>query len=91
MIRKGAYVDSRDQAGRTPLHIAVQMENIESIQFLLYGLANPFIKTIDGLLPIDYSDNYAIKFILQRSSLVLIVINITIASCSEKDWKNKRL
>lgn len=70
MVRKGAFVDFRDQVGRTPLHVAVQMENIESVQFLLYELANPLIKTNEGFLPIDFSDNSAMKFILQRSSLV---------------------
>ena len=44
MISKGANVSAQDEIGRTPLHIAAQYNNVESVQILLYELANPFIK-----------------------------------------------
>ena len=67
MISKGANVSAQDEIGRTPLHIAAQYNNIESVQILLYELANPLIKNNSEETAFDCASDSVIRFILQRA------------------------
>lgn len=67
MISKGANASAQDEIGRTPLHIAAQYNNIESVQILLYELVNPLIKNNNEETALDVSNDSVIRFILQRA------------------------
>lgn len=75
-IKKGANINAEDIAGRTPLHVAVLLNNIESVMMLLYELANPFSCDKDGRKPIDLTINRTIIFILKRVVLLYYIHTI---------------
>ncbi|MEN2998495.1 MAG: ankyrin repeat domain-containing protein [Brevinematia bacterium] len=52
-IRKGADVNSRDDDGDTPLHLAVMLNNYEIVKLLVTYGANPYLRNRQGLSPID--------------------------------------
>jgi ankyrin repeat protein len=67
---KGANVSAQDSIGRTPLHVAAKLNHIESIQLLLYEMADPFVKDNHGMMAFDLTDDPVIKFMLQRAASV---------------------
>ncbi len=51
---KGALIDARSRPSKiTPLHFAVECENMEAAKLLLEHGANPRLKTADGETPLD--------------------------------------
>lgn len=69
LIRKGAYIDARDNDGQTPLHYAAEKGRVETIKILLANKANPDMRDDDGLLPLDSarkSGNEDVCAVLQR-------------------------
>ena len=59
-----------DHSGVTPLHMAAKYNHLESVQFLLYYLAKPYIKNKFDKLPIDYCTDDLIRGILRRANLI---------------------
>lgn len=53
LIQKGVNVNSRDQNGDTPLHLAVYYNNVEVVKILIRYGANPRIKNRQGFSSID--------------------------------------
>lgn len=57
LLKKGASIDIRNRLGYTPLHIAVQMQNKEVVEYLLdkkeHQSADPNIYSKDGRRPLD--------------------------------------
>lgn len=81
IIKYGANVNNQDFKGKTSLHYAVIYKDITSVIILIYFLANPLIKDKNEKCALDYiikdvnnddkrSDNYIIKEILIRSSII---------------------
>lgn len=66
LVSHGCDVDSEDEDGNTPLHIACQYRRVESVKALLYNHANPNATNHDGDSPLHLvgkdcydSDEYA--------------------------------
>lgn len=72
-IRHGAGLNSRDCTGKTPLHIASLMNNVESVQVLLYEMANPFSKDNNDLTPDQLTCHPRIIFIFNRVILLYAI------------------
>lgn len=72
-VRHGASLNSLDCTGRTPLHVASLMNNVESVQVLLYEMANPFCKDNDGYTPNQLTSHPRIIFIFNRVILLYAI------------------
>ncbi|HXW85949.1 MAG TPA: hypothetical protein VEK38_01260 [Candidatus Bathyarchaeia archaeon] len=59
-----SVLNSQDKQGRTPLFLAVQKSNTNSIRSLIISGANPFIKTHDWLDPSDITSDKTICHLL---------------------------
>lgn len=55
LIKAGASVSSRDDEGKTPLHVAAAWDNLLGAKFLIENGANINLKDEDGKTPIDYA------------------------------------
>lgn len=55
LITKGADLNSRDNNGKTPLHLAISEGKVNIFNILIASGADPFIKDKSGKYPIDYS------------------------------------
>ena len=58
------YINFRDKNGRTPLHVAVALNNKTSCETLLYLGANPHIPDCYGQRPVDICYVESIKTLL---------------------------
>ena len=55
LVDAGADVEMSDDGGRTPLHLAAQMEDKASVRILLHRGANTKAEDNEGLLPLDHA------------------------------------
>ena len=60
LISRGAIVDAKDIANRTPLIVASKCGNIKWVKALLASEANPAIRTFLGLSAMDVTTNESI-------------------------------
>ena len=66
LLEYGSIVDSRNFSGDSPLHIAVKNNFYDSACILLYFLASPFLKDLKGKRPIEVTDDFDMKTLLER-------------------------
>ena len=66
LLDYGSIVDSINFSGDSPLHIAVKKNYYDSACILLYYSASPFIKDRDGKKPIEISNNFYMKSLLEK-------------------------
>jgi ankyrin repeat protein len=66
LIENGAFVSGRDGAGRTPLHIAAQENNIIAANLFLENGAKVIPKDDKGLTPLDYAESGEIITLLKK-------------------------
>lgn len=62
LLLNGADINSTDQKGYTPLHLAIETENTALSYLLLKHKAKYDITTNDGKLPIDFAVQTAVNF-----------------------------
>lgn len=66
LMEYGAFVDSEDFTGNTPLMIAIQHNYVESVVLLFLYLASPFCKDSSGKSITDFTNDYQMKFLIQK-------------------------
>jgi len=59
-------LDSCDDDGLTPLHVAAKNDNIEMVEALLLNGAAPGVKNYIGKSPLDLAKEAACKKVLKR-------------------------
>ena len=67
LLNCGSIVDSLNFSGDSPLHIAVKNNFYDSACILLYYCASPFLKDINGKKPIELSNNFDMKNLLEKT------------------------
>lgn len=70
LIDSGAYVDSLDQARRSPLHVAASNNNMECIKYLLIELADPLRRNIDGKTAIELAKDPEVIYLIERATKI---------------------
>ena len=66
LLEYGSRIDSLNFTGDSPLHVAVKDNLFDSACILLYYLASPFIKDKEGKKPIEVTDDFDMKSLLER-------------------------
>ena len=66
LLDYGAVVDSINFCGDSPLHIAIKKNYYDSACILLYYSASPFIKNRDGKKPIEITNSFDMKSLLEK-------------------------
>lgn len=66
LAKKTDLLNQRNQAGNTPLHIAIMMNDQEVTSHLLFCSANPKIPNEDGITAEDLAKTKNIKLIAKR-------------------------
>ena len=66
LIEYGSIIDSQNFLEETPLHIAIKINSYDCVSLLLVNLASPFIKNKDGKKPIDITNDYQMKDLLEK-------------------------
>ena len=73
LLRNGVLVNTSDNAGITPLHLAVRNCSIDIVKLFLNQNADIHAKDKDGLTPIDYegyeTDWEIIELLLSRGAI----------------------
>ena len=67
LLEYGSRIDSLNFTGDSPLHVAVKDNLFDSACILLYYLASPFIKDKEGKKPIEVTDDFDMKSLLERT------------------------
>ena len=88
LIKKGIDINAPDFLGRTPLHIACFLNNIECILTLLYEMAYPFFKDKSGNTPEMLNKDSKIKYIFKRVKLLYLFHSINKSKYFEQNIKN---
>ena len=88
LIKKGIDINATDFLGRTPLHIACFLNNIECILTLLYEMAYPFFKDKSGNTPEMLNKDSKIKYIFKRVKLLYLFHSINKSKYFEQNIKN---
>ena len=57
LVKAGANVSSRNDKGKTPLHIAAAWDNLLGAKFLVENGANINLEDQDGKTPLDYAES----------------------------------
>ena len=91
LISKGALVDSRDIANRTPLIVASKWENIKWVKALLANEANPSIRTFLGLSAMDVTTNLSILSYLKKGYLLWVFSKFIDKAKKKEVWKREAL
>ena len=66
LLDYGAAIDPLNFIRDSPLHIAVKNNFFDSACILLYYLASPFLKDKDGKKPIELTNDFDMKSLLER-------------------------
>ena len=66
LLDYGSIIDAGNFVGDTPLHIAVRNNYYDSTCILLYYLASPFSKNKNGKSPMDLTNDYDMKSLLNK-------------------------
>ena len=88
LIKKGIDINATDFLGRTPLHIACFLNNLECILTLLYEMAYPFFKDKSGNTPEMLNKDSKIKYIFKRVKLLYLFHSINKSKYFEQNVKN---
>ncbi|CAD8067284.1 unnamed protein product [Paramecium sonneborni] len=86
LLQNGAYVDSIDQHGKTPLFYAMQFEQKHIVYLLLYYKANPW-----SINNCKYqSENSGIMHLIKISRKIHLILMLTRHSEREKKWQESK-
>ena len=66
LIEYGSIINFQNFIGDTPLHVAVKQNYYECVSLLLVNLASPFMKDKDGRKPIDLTEDFQMKKLLEK-------------------------
>ena len=66
LVQYGAVVNFQNFIGDTPLHIGVKNNFYECVVLLLVNFASPFIKDKDGKIPLDNTNDFRMRLVLER-------------------------
>ena len=84
LLDYGAAIDPLNFIRDSPLHIAVKNNFFDSACILLYYLASPFLKDKDGKKPIELTNDFDMKSLLER------VMNIHYLSFFQKNINQQK-
>ncbi|CAD8142327.1 unnamed protein product [Paramecium pentaurelia] len=86
LLQNGAYPDSQDVQGYSPLYYAVQYENKSIVQILLYYNANPWSNNKYKL----ETQNNEIRKLLKQSRKIHLLLLLTKHPDRDQIWINSR-
>jgi len=66
LIKKGAFVSSRDEDDRTPLHIAAKYNHLYAARILLNSSAKVMDRDKSGKTPLDYAESSEMINLLKK-------------------------
>ena len=66
LLDYGSLLNAGNILGETPLHISVKYKYYDCTCILLYYLASPFVKDKNGKTPIELSDDFEMKYLLEK-------------------------
>jgi len=70
LVRRGADLAARDNAGNTPLHFAAAFSVKEAVRVFLRQGADPHARDVNGLRPLDLAPNEAVREMLEHAMVV---------------------
>jgi ankyrin repeat protein len=70
LLRAGAKVSSIDSRGRTPLHIAAEVDNVRAAEILIRHAARVMARDTQGKTPLDYAESTAMIRLLKSNGAV---------------------
>ena len=68
LLDSGAMVDAHNMSGDTPLHIAAKNNYYDCACILLYYFASPSVKNKLGKMPIDLTNDYDMKRLMEKGT-----------------------
>ena len=66
LIKNKSDVNAQDAYGQTPLHFTTCFKRDTVFKILLENGADPFIKNIDGKIPLDFCESEEIRSLLEK-------------------------
>ena len=66
LIEYGSIINFQNFIKDTPLHIGVKNNSYECVCLLLFNLASPFIKGREGKKPIELTNDFQMKYLLEK-------------------------
>ena len=66
LIEYGSIINFQNFIRDTPLHIGVKNNSYECVCLLLFNLASPFIKGREGKKPIELTNDFQMKYLLEK-------------------------
>ena len=86
LLRHGAFVDARDNIGRTPVFVAAKAGNVAAVGLLLSCRASPFVRTFGGDSPVAAAQHPLVRRLLIRTMQVTILLKFADASRRRLLW-----
>jgi ankyrin repeat protein len=67
LLKAGAKVSGMDERGRTPLHVAAEVDNLRAAEILVKKGARVMARDTTGRTPLDYAESAAMIKLLKQN------------------------